>query len=33
MENIEFERNYEKQSVGAEDKFLFEQMVGTWRFF
>lgn len=26
MENIEFERNYEKQSVGAEDKFLFEQM-------
>ena len=26
MENIEFERNYEKQSVGAEDKFLFEQI-------
>ena len=33
MENIEFERNYEKQSVGAEDKFLFEQMVAPGGFF
>lgn len=32
MENIEFERNYEKQSVGAEDKFLFEQMVAPGGF-
>lgn len=27
MENIEFERNYENESVSEEDKFFFEQMV------
>ena len=27
MENMEFERNYEKQSVSEEDKLFFEQVV------
>ena len=33
MENMEFERNYEKQSVSEEDKLFFEQVVAPGGFY